>query len=112
MMADALALLCAFLLVVGAAFALTAAIGINRFPDLFTRMHAASKAGTVGSSLLLLGAGLYSWDLAVLLRVIAGIAFLVLTAPVAAHLLARAAQRSGYRISTLSVHGGHRGNKK
>ena len=96
MMADTLALLCAFLLVAGSAFALTAAIGINRFPDLFTRMHAASKAGTVGSSLLRLAAG----------------AFLILTAPVAAHLLARAAKGSGYRISTLSVRATHRDNKK
>ena len=95
MMADTLALLCAFLLVAGSAFALTAAIGINRFPDLFTRMHAASKAGTVGSSLLRLAAG-----------------FLILTAPVAAHLLARAAKGSGYRISTLSVRATHRDNKK
>ncbi|CAN7626584.1 monovalent cation/H(+) antiporter subunit G [Rhizobium sp. LjRoot30] len=112
MIADSFALLCAFLLVAGSAFALTAAIGINRFPDLFTRMHAASKAGTVGASLLLLAAGLYSGELAVLLRAIAGIVFLVLTAPVAAHLLARAAQRSGYRISTLSVRGGRQDNKK
>jgi len=112
MMADTLALLCAFLLVAGSAFALTAAIGINRFPDLFTRMHAASKAGTVGSSLLLFAAGLYSWDVAVFLRALAGIAFLILTAPVAAHLLARAAKGSGYRISTLSVRATHRDNKK
>ena len=37
---------------------LLAALGVLRFPDLYTRMHAASKAGTVGSSLLLIAAGL------------------------------------------------------
>ncbi len=46
----------ALLLLVGALFALAAAIGLVRLPDLYTRMHSASKAGTVGSGLLLLAA--------------------------------------------------------
>ncbi|NEK55667.1 Na+/H+ antiporter subunit G, partial [Rhizobium leguminosarum] len=86
----------ALLLIVGALFALAAAIGLVRLPDLYTRMHSASKAGTVGSGLLLLAAGLYSQDLAILARAIAGFIFFLLTAPVSAHLLARAAHRSGY----------------
>ncbi|CAN7149874.1 monovalent cation/H(+) antiporter subunit G [Pararhizobium sp. LjRoot238] len=91
------------LLVVGSIFSLLAALGLLRFPDLYTRMHAASKAGTVGSGLLLLAAGLHALDVAILLRALAGFAFFVLTAPVSAHLLAKAAHQAGYRLTNLSV---------
>ncbi|MDV4160231.1 monovalent cation/H(+) antiporter subunit G [Rhizobium leguminosarum] len=93
----------ALLLLVGALFALAAAIGLVRLPDLYTRMHSASKAGTVGSGLLLLAAGLYSQDPAILARAVAGFIFFLLTAPVSAHLLAKAAHRSGYDLDGLSV---------
>lgn len=87
------------LVICGALFSLVAAIGINRLPDAFTRMHAASKAGTVGSGLLLLAVGIHAMDFAVFARAVAGFVFFLLTAPVAAHLLARAACRAGYRPS-------------
>ncbi|WP_411196163.1 monovalent cation/H(+) antiporter subunit G [Rhizobium sp.] len=98
-----LAAVAALLLIAGALFALVAAIGLVRLPDLYTRMHAASKVGTVGSGLLLLAAGLYSEDLAILARAVAGFVFLLLTAPVSAHLLARAAHLSGYQLGAVSV---------
>jgi len=79
---------CAFLLL-GAAFALLAAIGVLRLPDLYTRMHAASKAGAVGGGMILLAVALISFDGAVALRAILGTGFLLLTTPVSAHLLAR-----------------------
>ena len=89
MIADALTELgCAFLLL-GAAFALLAAIGVLRLPDLYTRMHAASKAGAVGGGMILLAVALISQDGAVALRAILGTGFLLLTTPVSAHLLAR-----------------------
>ena len=93
----------AILILGGAFFAVTAAIGINRLPDVYTRMHAASKAGTVGSGLLLLAVGIHSGDLATFGRACAGIVFFILTAPVAAHLLARAAHKAGYQLSDVSV---------
>lgn len=99
----AVTLLVAVLLVVGAIFSLLAAIGIIRFPDLYTRMHAASKAGTIGSGLLLLAAGVHSLDPAILIRALAGFFFFVLTAPISAHLLAKAAHQAGYRLTKLSV---------
>lgn len=98
-----LALLVAALMVVGALFSLVASIGLLRFPDVYSRMHAASKAGTVGSGLLLLAVGIHSGDLSTFGRAFAGIVFFVLTAPVAAHLLARAAHKAGYRLSDASV---------
>ncbi|MGL4199774.1 MAG: monovalent cation/H(+) antiporter subunit G [Allorhizobium sp.] len=97
------ALLVAGLMVVGALFSLVAAIGLNRLPDLYTRMHAASKAGTVGSGLLLLAVGLHAADIATFGRALAGIIFFILTAPVSAHLLARAAHKVGYKLSSASV---------
>jgi len=93
----------AFLTIGGALFSLIAAIGLNRLPDLYTRMHAASKAGTVGSGLLLLAVGLHAADVATFGRALAGIIFFVLTAPISAHLLARAAHKVGYKLSSASV---------
>src|SRR5690606_16047940 len=55
--ATVITLCVAFLLVAGSVFSLLAAVGLLRFPDLYTRMHAASKAGTIGSGLLLFAAG-------------------------------------------------------
>ena len=77
-------------LLAGAGFCLLAAIGIVRLPDLLTRMHAASKAGAVGGGLILLAVPLVTLDAGVALRAILGVMFLLLTTPVAAHLLARA----------------------
>ncbi|MEI3849922.1 MULTISPECIES: monovalent cation/H(+) antiporter subunit G [Ensifer] len=99
----AIAVLVAALLIVGAIFSLLAAIGILRFPDLYTRMHAASKAGTIGSGLLLLAAGVHSLDAAILIRALAGFFFFILTAPISAHLLAKAAHQAGYKLTKLSV---------
>jgi len=93
----------AVLCIGGALFSLTAAIGLNRFPDFYTRMHAASKAGTVGSGLLLLGVGLYSQELAVFARSFVGFLFVVLTAPISAHLLAKSAHQVGYKLSFPAV---------
>ncbi|MCB5202768.1 monovalent cation/H(+) antiporter subunit G [Neorhizobium sp. T786] len=103
MMDLVLALATALLILVGTVFTFAAAIGINRFPDLYTRMHAASKAGTVGSALMLVAVGVHAADLAILARSFAGFFFFVLTAPVSAHLLAKAAHDSGYPLSDISV---------
>lgn len=85
------------MLLVGAFFTLVAAVGLIRLGDLYLRTHAASKAGTLGSGVLLLSAGLFSQELDVLMRALAGVIFFLLTAPVSAHLLARAAYATGYR---------------
>lgn len=83
------------LLVIGSLFSALAALGILRFPDLYTRLHAASKAGPLGAGLILLGVGFATGDPAIAIRCVLGFLFLVLTSPVSAHLLARSALRSG-----------------
>lgn len=95
---DAITYAGAIVVFLGAAFCLVAAIGVLRLPDLFTRMHAASKAGAVGGGLVLLAVAILSFDAAIALRAGIGIVFLLLTTPVAAHLLARAS----YRITDQS----------
>ena len=90
------AYLAGILLLIGAVFSLLAAIGILRLPDLYTRMHAASKAGTMGSGLMLIAIAVIAFDGPVILRALVGVVFLLLTTPVSAHLLARAAYMVGY----------------
>ena len=84
-------------MLLGAFFSLVAALGLVRLPDLYSRMHAASKAGTMGSGLMLAAVAIIALDGAVIVRAFVGFLFLLLTAPVSAHLLARAAFLAGYR---------------
>jgi len=91
------------LILVGAAFTLVAAVGVIRLPDFYSRMHAASKAGTVGSGVLLIALALYIGDASVALRALAGVVFFLLTAPISAHLLSRAARLDGLPLWSGSV---------
>jgi len=95
--------LAGILIVIGAAFALIASIGLLRLPDLYTRMHAASKAGTLGSCVMLLALAVYASEEAIVTRALAGIVFFLLTAPISAHLLAKAAYSARYRLWNRSV---------
>jgi multicomponent Na+:H+ antiporter subunit G len=98
-MLDVLQYLAGIVMLFGGVFALTASIGIIRLPDLYTRMHAASKAGAMATGLMYLSIAVISilvLDGAVILRAIIGFVFILLTTPVSAHLLARAAFLSGY----------------
>lgn len=85
------------LLLVSGFFFLVAALGILRFPDLYTRTHAASKAGTLGVGCAFLAIAFFASDTPTVVRAIAGICFFLLTAPVAAHLLGRAAYCTGLK---------------
>lgn len=88
-------LVVAALLTAGAVFMLLAALGLWRLPDLLLRMSATSKAATLGASLMLLGAAAHFGTGAVAGRAIVIVAFLFLTAPVAAHAIGRAGYRRG-----------------
>ena len=79
------------LLLLGASFLLLAAIGVLRMPDLFMRMSAATKGTTLGIACMLLAVGIYFPGLGITTRAVATIAFFFLTAPVAAHMIGRAA---------------------
>jgi multicomponent Na+:H+ antiporter subunit G len=81
----------ASLLVIGAAFLLLAAVGVTRLPDLFSRMQSSTKAATLGVGSMLLAVAVYFGDMKTLTRALLAIAFVFLTAPVAAHMIGRAA---------------------
>ncbi|MDM7459799.1 MAG: monovalent cation/H(+) antiporter subunit G [Paracoccus sp. (in: a-proteobacteria)] len=85
----------ALLVVSGGIFCFAAGLGVLRLPDLLIRMHASTKAGTLGSGLMLTAVAVAFAEGTVLARAIAAIVFLLLTAPVAAHLIGRAAFRTG-----------------
>ncbi len=88
--------LTAVALVGGAGFVALAAVGLLRLPDLYTRMHAVTKATTFGMGLLLLASALEAWRAQVLpVAELLVLVFVFLTNPVGAHLLARAAYLSG-----------------
>jgi multicomponent Na+:H+ antiporter subunit G len=86
------------LLLAGASFMVLAAIGIVRLPDLPTRMHASTKAGAMGAILTMAGVALHFSDSAVAARAIAFIVFILLTAPIAAHVIGRAGYFTGITL--------------
>lgn len=102
-MADLVYYVTGVLCVIGSFFALVASIGVVRLDDLYMRMHAASKAGALGSVVLLIALATYSSEADVVMRALAGVAFFLLTAPVSAHLLARAAYMVGYKPCDLTI---------
>jgi multicomponent Na+:H+ antiporter subunit G len=88
------------LLTGGVAFILIASLGVARLPDVFQRMHAATKAGGIGTSLVVLGV-LVAGDVARPLTGVLTVAFMLLTLSIASQLLARAAYLSGEPIQGL-----------
>jgi len=105
----------------GSFFMALAGLGLLRMPDLFLRMSSTAKAGTLGAGMLLLGAAIHFDNFSISTRAVAIIIFLLLTAPVAAHMIGRAAYFDGvplwkgtvqddlhgrYRISTHSLETG------
>jgi multicomponent Na+:H+ antiporter subunit G len=88
------------LLGAGVVFITIASIGVARLPDVFQRMHAATKAGGIGTSLVVLGV-LVAGGVARPLTGVLTIAFMLLTLSVASQLLARAAYLSGAPIEGL-----------
>lgn len=87
------------LLLVGLFFTLVGSIGLVRLPDFYTRMHAPTKAATLGVSTMLAAAvvALPDRSLSIALQALLAIALLFVTAPIGAHLLARAARGAGVR---------------
>ncbi|MGH9249679.1 MAG: monovalent cation/H(+) antiporter subunit G [Acidimicrobiales bacterium] len=90
-------------LVAGALLGLAAAIGLVRFPDLLSRMHAATKPQTLGLLFVLLGVGLRLRDTSVVGMLVVVAALQLLTTPVAAHMVGRAAYRTGQVRDDLLV---------
>ncbi len=86
------------ILLTGAFFVLVAAVGLVRLPDLLMRMHATTKAGTLGAGLILLAVAVTYAEVAIISMVVATIIFIILTAPVAAHMIGRSAYYVGIKL--------------
>jgi len=85
----------AILSTIGALSILFAAIGILRMPDFYLRLSVTVKASTLGVGLLLICAAIMFPDVSVTTKAIAIIFFLIITAPIAAHMIGRAAYFTG-----------------
>lgn len=81
------------LLIAGTTFALLASVAIVRMPDLYTRMHGATKSATLGVGCTILATAIRFSDMETATVAILVIGFLFLTAPVAAHMIGRVAHR-------------------
>ncbi len=88
-------------LVLGALFCLTAGLGLIRFPDVLTRMHAGTKPQVLGLLLTALGAAVRLGGWAVVGPLLLVVVFQVITAPVSAHMVSRVAYRRRHVRSDL-----------
>jgi multicomponent Na+:H+ antiporter subunit G len=82
------------LIFLGAAFMLIAAIGLIRFTDLYSRMHATTKATSLGLLLLIIGVSLFFNTGTVWIKALMVIVFIYLTAPLAAHSIAKSDKKN------------------
>ncbi len=89
----------------GTLLSLLSSLGFIRLPDVYTRSHAATKSITLGILFILLGTFIYFMFVhdQVSVRLLLGIIFVFLTAPVTGHLIARSAYRFGVKLSDSSV---------
>jgi multicomponent Na+:H+ antiporter subunit G len=91
------------LMVVGAFLALVAGIGLLRFPDVFARMHAATKPATLGLLLIVVAALLRVEDSGGAVQLVLVVVVQFLTAPVGAHMVGRAAYHAGGLLAPGTV---------
>ena len=85
------------LVAAGVFFLLTGALGLARFPDVYSRMHAAGKCDTLGQLLLLTGLAIHQGLELTSLKLVVVAGFVFVTSPTATHAIARAAYRNGIR---------------
>ena len=95
----------AVLMILGTFLVFVAGIGLVRFPDVFCRMHAAGKAGTLGITFIILSSVICfaGTDNSILVRGLLAIFFQFLTTPTATHLLARSSYIKNYPLSDRTV---------
>jgi multicomponent Na+:H+ antiporter subunit G len=87
----------AVLIITGLLFDFFGCLGLVRFPDVYTRLQASAKCVTLGTCGILLGLVFFKGFTAAGIKALLCIVFIIITAPVSAHALARAAYRSGVK---------------
>lgn len=96
-------ILIGILATLGTIFVLLAAVGVIRMPDTYLRISVTTKAATLGIGLILAAAAVYFSEISITSRVLAIILFILLTAPVGAHLIGRASYFIGVKMWKKSV---------
>ncbi len=96
-------LVAALFIALGSFFTLSAVLGLLRFPDAFTRMHAVTKAGTVGVAFFMLATATVFGEPSVITRAVGVVLFVLLTAPVGAQMIGRAAYLSKAPVARSTV---------
>ena len=91
------------LILTGSLFALIASIGMLKMPDFFTRIHAATKSGTLSISCILLATAIHFNQSSVSMLCLLIVVFVFITAPVGAHLISRAAYFIGESLWDKSI---------
>ncbi|MFU8832361.1 MAG: monovalent cation/H(+) antiporter subunit G [Wenzhouxiangella sp.] len=86
------------LLLAGGAFGVIGGLGLVRFPDFYTRLHAAGVTDTLCAVLIVLGLALQSGFSILTIKLFLILLFLLFTAPTATHALARAAMIDGVEV--------------
>lgn len=95
--------LVAALLLFGVVLSVLAAVGLQQFPDVFARMHAATKPATLGLLCILVGAAIHLEGTGAVAKLMLVAVLQFITAPVAAHMVSRAAYRAGTELSPLTT---------
>ena len=85
------------LVIIGLIFDFFGCLGLIRFPDVYTRLQASAKCVTLGTCGILLGVFFFKGFTATGIKALLCLAFILLTAPVSAHALARGSYRSGVK---------------
>jgi multicomponent Na+:H+ antiporter subunit G len=89
--------------VIGLCFDFFGCLGLIRFPDVYNRLHSSIKCVTLGTSSILFGLFMYKGFTEAGIKALLCIVFLMLTAPVSAHVLSRSAHKSGVKLWEKSV---------
>jgi len=84
-----------FFLLVGSFLCISGGIGLLRFPDFYTRMHAVGVTDTLGAGMILVGLMILSTDLLVFAKLVMVLLFTLLIGPTTSHVLAKAAFHNG-----------------
>ena len=95
---------CLILIISGSFFVVIGAFGTYRFPDFWSRLHAASITDSAGVILLLIGMGVYSGLTLVTFKLLVIGLFLFITGPTSTHAVANAALVSGLRPPQIKNH--------
>lgn len=96
--ADVLQFGAGVLLAIGSLFVLSGGVGMLRFPDFYTRTHAAGLTDSAGAAMLLIGLLLLAPDWQVAVRLLLILLFMLISGPTAAHALAQAARKDGLKV--------------